>query len=221
MGDSQVKSNLSAVVLFSGGLDSTVLLAASILQHEHVYPLFFTYPSRHNYRELKAAQQIALHYDLRFRTLPIPTTLWINSKSTLMNDKEITTSESTIVPFRNGVMLSMAAAWADNFGFDIVTFAAHKTDEPYPDCRPEFVGHMSLAIYEGTEGHITLEAPFLSVSKRRIAESGQRLGVPFKLTWSCYVGGEKHCGKCPACVERRKAFKEAQVDDPTLYSNEG
>jgi 7-cyano-7-deazaguanine synthase len=215
MGNPEVKRNISAVVLFSGGLDSTVLLHLMNLgeYYKPIRPLTFAYGSRHETQEMVAVDKILQKYDLLGTFLAIPPIF----KGALVGDGEITDTASSIVPFRNGVMLSMAAAWADANEYETLWIAAHKTDNPYPDCRPAFLHAMKDAIYCGTDSHVLLRYPFLGMTKGTLLAEGDLVGAPLGMTWSCYIGGEKHCGVCPACVERRKAFEEAHVYDATEY----
>ncbi len=126
--------------------------------------------------------------------------------------------KSTVVPFRNGIMLSIAAGIAESEGAQYVLMANHSGDHfIYPDCRPEFVETMNQAIFAGTTNGVKLLAPYTALSKRDIALRGQQLGVDFAKTYSCYKGGEKHCGKCGTCVERKEALEGF---DPTEYEED-
>ena len=128
--------------------------------------------------------------------------------------------KSTVVPFRNGIMLSVAAGVAESNGFDAIILGNHAGDHTiYPDCRPEFIDGMAKAVKHGTWKGIEVISPFCSMTKAGIVSLGNSLGVPFNLTYSCYKGGEKHCGKCGTCVERKEAFKFAGVIDPTAYED--
>ena len=128
--------------------------------------------------------------------------------------------KSTVVPFRNGIMLSIACGLAESRGLQHVMMANHGGDHAiYPDCRPEFVAAMSDAMKFGTYDGITIEAAFTDITKADIARIGKEIGVDYSLTYSCYKGGEKHCGKCGTCVERREAMAEAGIDDPTIYED--
>lgn len=124
----------------------------------------------------------------------------------------------TVVPFRNGIMLSIAAGFAESIGAECIVLGNHFGDHAvYPDCRQDFVEPMAQAIENGTYAKIKLVAPFTKVTKADIAKLGFNLKVPYEMTWSCYKGGEKHCGKCGTCVERIEAFQLAGVADPTEY----
>lgn len=124
--------------------------------------------------------------------------------------------KSTVVPFRNGIMLSVAAGIAESKGLKYVLIANHSGDHSiYPDCRPQFIEAMSSAIHNGTYNNAEILAPYTNISKRDIALKGQQLGVDYEHTYSCYNGGDKHCGKCGTCVERREALAGF---DPTEYA---
>jgi 7-cyano-7-deazaguanine synthase len=126
--------------------------------------------------------------------------------------------KQTVVPNRNMILLAIAAGYAEGLGAGFVAYAAHAGDHYiYPDCRPEFVEAVRSAIQLATETRVQLLTPFLYWYKKDIVSWGKELGVPWKLTWSCYKGGEKHCGKCGTCIERKEAFILAGVDDPTEY----
>ena len=128
------------------------------------------------------------------------------------------TMKQTVVPFRNGIMLSIAGGFAESKGAQGLVIAAHSGDHAiYPDCREEFMRSMSDAIRLGTYAEVEVIRPFISMTKAEIAKRGNELGVDFSQTWSCYVGGEAHCGECGTCVERREAFLLAGISDPTNY----
>lgn len=219
MGNKQEQGNLSAVVLFSGGLDSTVLLHQLVTSYKYdrIQPLFFFYGQRHLAAEERASSNVlSVYYGPKILTkecIVVPD-IFVGG---LVSNGDLTQAKSTIVPFRNGVMLSMAAAYAESNHFDTIWIAAHKTDNPYPDCRPAFLRNMADAIYAGTEGHVILRYPYIGMTKGTIIAGGDLMGAAMHLTWSCYEGGEVHCGKCASCVERRRAFEEAHVNDPTEY----
>ena len=126
--------------------------------------------------------------------------------------------KSTVVPFRNGIMLSIAAGLAESRGLSHVMMANHSGDHAiYPDCRPEFVEAMSHAISSGTYDNLTILAPYTSISKTAIAQRGKALGIDYSETWSCYKGGVLHCGKCGTCIERKEALRDAGINDTTQY----
>ena len=126
--------------------------------------------------------------------------------------------KSTVVPFRNGIMLSIAAGIAESHNLKYVMMANHGGDHAiYPDCRPSFVEAMSRATQEGTYPGIQILAPYTDITKADIAMKGKALGIDYTKTWSCYKGGEHHCGKCGTCVERREALAAAGIADETIY----
>ena len=128
----------------------------------------------------------------------------------------------TVVPFRNGILLSIAAGFAESRGAGALVIAAHSGDHAiYPDCREDFMRAMSESIRLGTYAGLRLLRPFISMTKAQIAARGAALGVDFAQTWSCYEGGAIHCGQCGTCVERREAFLLAGLPDPTTYAHTG
>jgi 7-cyano-7-deazaguanine synthase len=127
---------------------------------------------------------------------------------------------STVVPFRNGIMLSVAAGLAESEDLHYVMMANHAGDHAiYPDCRPEFVQALSKAIRVGTYEGIEILAPYTNITKADIAKKGKALGIDYSETWSCYKGEEYHCGRCGTCEERKEAFREAGIVDNTVYEN--
>lgn len=127
--------------------------------------------------------------------------------------------KSTVVPFRNGIMLAIAAGIAESKGLRHVMMANHGGDHAiYPDCRPEFVSAFGAAVRAGTYEGITVEAPYTDITKADIARRGRALGIDYSETWSCYKGGERHCGRCGTCVERREALAGAGIEDTTEYA---
>ena len=127
--------------------------------------------------------------------------------------------KSTVVPFRNGIMLALAAGIAESNGLKKVLIANHAGDHAiYPDCRPEFIKAMTAATEAGTYAGVSVVAPYTNITKAEIVRRGVQLGVDYSHTWSCYKGGEKHCGKCGTCRERKEAFMLAGVPDPTEYA---
>lgn len=221
------------IQLLSGGLDSTVLLAYLIDEHHDVETVSVNYGQRH-VKEITAASQIAYYYGVGNRTLDLSQVGKMLAGSSL-TDRTVEvpdghyaddTMRATVVPNRNLLMLSAAAAFAVSQGADGVAYAVHAGDHTiYPDCRPEFVMAAATALYLGTlsfgpEGRgIKLLAPFVERDKASLVVLGHDLEVPFSKTWSCYKGGEVHCGTCGTCVERREAFDLAGVSDPTLYKD--
>lgn len=222
-----------AVQLLSGGMDSTTL--AYFLKHEGFDELIFVafdYGQRHK-RETIAAQVVAQLLEGQFILLDLPQVGGLLSGSAL-TDQTIgvphghyaeESMRQTVVSGRNAMMLSIAWALATSMKADVVAFGAHAGDHfIYPDCRPEFVDAIAIALRLGTRGHakpdMQLYAPFLNYTKGDIVRTGLKLGVPFEVTWTCYEGGQMHCGKCGACNERREAFAQAGATDPVRYASE-
>lgn len=212
------------VLVHSGGLDSTVLLAALINLEYDVHCIGFNYGSKHAEKELEASVDICLFYGINRVEVSLP--LGGLLKSNLLKDGgeipdghyEAESMKQTVVPFRNGIMAAIAAGYAESIDCEAVAFGVHSGDHHiYPDCRPGFLRSMSDAMCAGTEKHITLFAPFYNFTKETIVSEGHKYGVPFELTWTCYKGKEIHCGVCGSCTERKEAFVKAGVTDPTEY----
>ena len=215
-----------AIVLFSGGLDSTTCLYWALAQGYACETLTVCYGQKHA-REVEAARQIAekLHVKQHLVTLDFP---WLKSSSLVdkkqiipeHNLSDITNGQipSTYVPGRNLVFLSVAASLADSIGADAIVAGPNAIDfSGYPDCTPDFFKAAGQAINLGTargvKQGIEVLAPLMDLSKTDIVKLGAKLGVPFELTWSCYAGGEKPCGKCDSCKLRARGFAEAGVKD--------
>jgi len=211
------------LVVCSGGLDSTVLYHKLQAEGNEVTPINFSYGSKHNQRERQSAREIfgdkliEIDIDLSF----------LKGSSLINRDIEVPkghyedeTMKSTVVPFRNGIMLAYATAYAEDNGFDAVALGSHFGDHAiYPDCRESFSKAMKEAIKEGTYNNIELLTPFSNIRKEDIVKIGAELDILdiMAKTYSCYEGKEKHCGKCGTCVERKEAFELAGVEDPTEY----
>ena len=216
------------VVLLSGGLDSSVLLVDLHQQGRAINALGFNYGSRHNRRELSCARRLCGALEIPFRVIPLAFIGECFSSHLLKGGGAIprqaydaATMRQTVVPFRNGIMLAAATGFAESIGAEAVAIAAHDGDHAiYPDCREAFMRSMGAAIARGTEREIALLRPYVNRTKAQIVARGARLGVDFAKTWSCYVGGRKHCGTCGTCRERREAFRDAKVADPTRYEEE-
>lgn len=214
------------VVLLSGGIDSTVLMYSLITDYE-VYPLTILYGQRHK-KEVFAARNVCEARGdwllKRWKYLDLDNLRFV-LPSALTGVGEVPSGEygegnmsQTVVPNRNMILLSVAAGYAEGLGASFVAYAAHAEDHYlYPDTRPEFAIACDKAIERGTGSKVRLLTPFISVSKADVITFGKEFTVPFKLTWSCYEGGDTHCGVCGTCLERKKAFKEAMVVDPTVY----
>jgi len=214
------------VVLLSGGIDSTVLMYSLVADYE-VYPLTINYGQRH-YKEVMAARNVCEARGSwllkRWRYLDLCNLRFI-LPSALTGEGEVPegsydkeTMSQTVVPNRNMIFLAIAAGYAEGMKASFVAYAAHTEDHYlYPDTRPEFATTCELAIERGTGGKVRMLYPFIDKSKSDIVALGKKLVVPFKLTWSCYEGGNVHCGVCGTCRERKEAFKKAEVADPTAY----
>lgn len=212
-----------SVIIFSGGMDSTTLLYDC--RERIALALSFDYGSRHNAKELAFAQWHCQQLGIPHIIIPLDFMQKYFTSSLLIGGEEIPEGhyadenmKSTVVPFRNGIMLAIAAGMAESRGLKNVMMANHGGDHAiYPDCRPEFVDAMSAAISAGTYEGLKILAPYTNITKTDIAIRGKQLGIDYAKTWSCYKGGEKHCGKCGTCVERREALAAAGIEDTTEY----
>lgn len=217
---------MKSVVVLSGGLDSTVALHHALLKPRSVIgTLTFNYGSKHNDREYEMARFQSKSVGVENVRVDL-TAVGQHLKSDLLKSGgEIPeghyadpSMKKTVVPFRNGIMLSIAAGIAESMGAMQVILGNHFGDHAiYPDCREAFVRPMARAIKIGTYAGIKLVTPFSRMTKTDIVRIGEDLGVDFQNTYSCYNGREKHCGKCGTCFERIEAFKLAGVPDPTEY----
>jgi len=216
---------MKAVVLFSGGLDSTVLAAQMKQEAKETRLLSIYYGQRHS-KELDHSQKIADHLGLGHEILKLPQLGQILSGSSLTDQSIILpeghyaeeSMKSTVVPNRNMILLALAGGHTLSLGFDTIAYAAHAGDHTiYPDCRPEFADSMNKALGLADWKDLNLHRPYVEMTKSDIVSLGDRLDAPLHLTWSCYAGGEIHCGKCGTCVERKEAFELANIADPTKY----
>lgn len=214
------------IVLYSGGLDSTVLLWSL---RPNVKALLFDYGQRHK-KELLQADIICMENHIEFQYADLSGIRHLISAGSQTGDEPVPeghyaeeSMKATVVPNRNAIMLSIAYGWAVATKSPSVQYAAHAGDHTiYPDCRPEFFDAFAQAMYIGNEWYTpTLVAPFIHLTKAAIVQLGASIHAPLDQTWSCYKGGILHCGKCGTCVERKEAFKLAGVDDPTEYEDEG
>jgi 7-cyano-7-deazaguanine synthase len=237
----------TSVVVLSGGLDSTVALWSTLFHTslhnsaERVIAVTVDYGQRH-LREIGAAQAIVDWYRLHTpkwvksneqpkspleHVIIAAPSLGQALPGSALTDRRTAVPHghyaapsmvSTVVPNRNMIIASMAAGVAVAHDADRLVLGVHAGDHPiYPDCRPEFVEALQTCIRVGTGTDLYVIAPFIDMPKQKIVEIGTTLGAPMELTWSCYQGGNKHCGKCGTCVERREAFNLAGVTDPTEY----
>ena len=209
------------VVVLSGGLDSATVAYWAKSQGYVIYPITFKY-GQIAAKETIAAQRIAEKLQTKTRFIDLSALKEIFSDVTSLCNKDIPlTSEFSapiIVPFRNAIFLSAAVAYAITIGANKIFYGAQGSDEPfYPDCRREFIKAFEKAAKLGTCEEISIEAPFGGGKKSDLIKNAAKLGVPFEITWSCYLGEEKHCGKCESCINRSRAFKAAGISDPTNY----
>lgn len=187
----------------------------------------FNYGSKHNAKEIAFARMHCERLGIEFLEIPLGFMQQYFKSSLLIGGEEIPEGsyddenmKSTVVPFRNGIMLAIAAGLAESRGLMHVMLANHSGDHAiYPDCRPGFVDAMSKAIAEGTYENLTILAPYTNISKTEIARHGKALGIDYSETWSCYKGGEHHCGKCGTCTERKEALRDAGIQDNTVYED--
>jgi len=226
---------MKAVAIVSGGMDSVTL--AFKLRHDNpdaeIHLLAFNYGQRH-FKELQFAGECAQDIGADFDIVNLTgiTHLLAASGSSLVDPNTPVpdghyaeeSMKITVVPNRNAIMLSIATGVAVAEGAEFVATGVHSGDHAiYPDCRPNFIAAMTNAMWEGNEGFayrdFKIFAPFINISKDQICSIGDELGVDFSKTWSCYKGGEQHCGTCGTCVERREAFSLAGVTDPTIYAS--
>lgn len=210
------------LIIISGGMDSVTLLYEK--KDEIGMALSFAYGSNHSENELKCASYHCEKLGIPHKIIHLDFMKDFGSSLTSGADAipeghyAAENMKSTVVPFRNGIMLSVAAGYAEANGFSSLLLASHFGDHAiYPDCRSDFSKAISEAIRLGTYAGVTVEAPYSEITKDEIARRGSKLGVDYSKTWSCYKGGEKHCGKCGTCVERKEAFQLAGVEDPTEY----
>lgn len=216
---------MKACVLLSGGMDSVTALYEVLPTHEVTACLSFDYGAKHHSRELPLAQLHAQRNGIHHQVIPLDFIHQYFTSSLLKSGGPIpdghyaeVSMQQTVVPFRNGIMLAIAAGYAESTGADALVIAAHSGDHAiYPDCREPFMHAMATAMTEGTYAKIQLLRPFISLDKSGIAQRGTALGIDYSETWSCYKGGTHHCGTCGTCVERREAFLLAGLPDPTTY----
>ncbi|MGE9296352.1 MAG: 7-cyano-7-deazaguanine synthase QueC [Puniceicoccales bacterium] len=216
---------MKSVIIYSGGLDSTVLLYHLREAGAELAALSVNYGQRHA-REIDCARRFCAELGIEHREADL------RSLAPLLGDNSLTdrdvavphghyteaTMKATVVPNRNMIMLSVAAGWAISQKADNVAYAAHSGDHAiYPDCRTEFADALDAAIRLADWHEVSLYRPFVQMTKADIVARGAELGVPFDRTWSCYEGGSLHCGQCGTCIERREAFYLANVVDPTPY----
>lgn len=213
-------------MVLSGGMDSVTMLY-EYRQHIEM-AVNFSYGSNHNARELECARYHCralgielIEIDLSFIGRYFHSSLLEGPDAIPEGEYDFDNMKSTVVPFRNGIMLAAAAGLAESHGLDTVMIANHAGDHAlYPDCRAEFVQAMGAAIAAGTYEGIKLLAPYTHLTKAQIAARGRDLSIDYSTTYSCYRGLEKHCGRCGTCRERRAALAEAGIADTTEYEDE-
>lgn len=225
---------MKALVLFSGGVDSTTCLGLAIEKYgaDQVMALSVYYGQKHS-RELEAAEKIAARYGVKHQTLDLALIFEGSDCSLLKGSGAEIPKESyaeqlsrtdgapvsTYVPFRNGLFLASAASIALSNGCTEIYYGAHSDDaagNAYPDCSADFNEAIGRAVYLGSGGVLEVKAPFAGMTKAQVVREGLRLGVPYELTWSCYEGKDKPCGVCGTCRDRRAAFEANGVADPAL-----
>ena len=215
--------NKDSVLIVSGGMDSITMLYE--YKERIALGISFDYGSNHNAREIPFAamhcERLGIKHiviNLGFMHQYFKSSLLEGAEAIPEGNYDEENMKSTVVPFRNGIMLSIAAGVAESNGLKYVMMANHGGDHTiYPACRPEFVSAMSEATRLGTYPGIEVLAPYTGITKSDIARHGKALGIDYAETWSCYKGGEKHCGKCGTCVERKEALAEAGIEDTTEY----
>lgn len=226
-----MKKTYKAIVLFSGGVDSTTALAMAIDKYgkDNVAALSISYGQKH-IKEVEAAKNIVKYYGVELYTLDLSAMFQYSECSLLIQNDDIEipkksyakqldesdgTPVSTYVPFRNGLFLSSAASMALSFGAEVIYYGAHSDDaagNAYPDCSDVFNNAMNTAIYEGSGRQLKIEAPFVNLNKKQVVKIGVDLNVPYEMTWSCYEGEDEPCGKCGTCIDRQEAFKANGLD---------
>lgn len=218
--------NKDALLVLSGGMDSVTMLYD--FSDSIDLAVTFNYGSNHNMREMECARYHCrnlgielVEIDLSFIGQYFHSSLLSGADAVPVGEYDFDNMKSTVVPFRNGIMLAAAAGLAESRGLKAVMIANHAGDHAiYPDCRAGFVHSMSEAMRHGTYIGVQIDAPYTGIRKSDIARIGKRLGLDYSTTYSCYKGGEKHCGKCGTCVERKEALRDAEIEDTTEYETE-
>lgn len=213
------------LIILSGGLDSTTMLYD--YQDEIKLALTFDYGSNHAKKEIECAKYHCKKLGIEHIIIPLDFMKQYFKSSLLEGAEAIPEGhyasenmKSTVVPFRNGIMLSIACGLAESRNIDYVMIANHAGDHAiYPDCRATFIDSMSEAMAYGTYNNVKIFAPYTSITKSDIVLLGTELGIDYTKTWSCYKGGKYHCGKCGTCVERKEAFAINNIEDKTVYED--
>ena len=214
---------MKTILVYSGGLDSTTLLYKLLAEGKEVKAISFNYGQRHDI-ELRKASETCSKLGIEHKIVNLEFMRDICSNSALTGDMEVPEGnyddenmKITFVPNRNMIMASIAIGWAVNLGFDQVAIGVHSGDHAiYPDCRPDFIDRLHQTALFANEQAISIYAPFLHLDKGDIVKEGKELNVDYSLTWTCYKGEEKPCGKCGSCVERAEAFAKAGLKDPLI-----
>lgn len=216
----------SVVVILSGGLDSSTLLVHHLDKTKSLTALTFSYGAKHNNAEIQAASALCSHYNVSHHIIDISSVGQILRSSLLLSGPDIphgnyssNNIKSTVVPFRNAIMLSIAVGFAESNNCDTVLIGSHAGDRVvYPDCRPEFNKAFNEAARLGTDTQVKLSAPFETMNKHQIAELARCIkDFDISMTYTCYNGKKLHCGICPACLERKAALNYKAGQDPTIY----
>jgi 7-cyano-7-deazaguanine synthase len=218
---------MKVVVLCSGGMDSVTALYWARREHAVAAAVSFDYGAKHNHREIPFAAEHAKAMGVRHEVIALDFVNRLFASDLLQSGGEIPEGhyeaenmKQTVVPFRNAIMLSIACGFAESVAAEGLVIAAHGGDHAiYPDCREDFMRAMGDAMRLGTYAGVKLLRPFIALNKAQIASRAAELNVDLGRTWSCYKGGPVHCGKCGTCVERREAFREARLVDPTVYAS--
>ena len=215
-----------SVIIVSRGMDSITLLYE--WKERIALGISFDYGSNHNAKEIPLAQMHCNRLGIKHITIPL-SFMHQYFKSSLLDGADAIPEghyaddnmKSTVVPFRNGIMLSIAIGIAESNELKNVLIANHGGDHTiYPDCRPEFIKAINAAAETGTFVNINVLAPYTNITKTDIARRGRELGIDYAETWSCYKGGEHQCGKCGTCVERKEALHDAGIIDNTVYEQD-
>ncbi|MCP4746356.1 MAG: 7-cyano-7-deazaguanine synthase QueC [Desulfobacteraceae bacterium] len=217
---------IESIIILSGGMDSTVLLAKQIAQNIQIAALSFDYGSKHNRRELPLAAGACKNYGVPHRIIELPFINQLFKSSLLQSGQAVPNGrydagnmKKTVVPFRNGILMAIAVGYAESLDAKCVLIGSHSGDHfIYPDCRPEFNSAFSRAAQLGTGGKVSVEFPFSDMDKRQIGDLGRSLDVDYTRTWTCYKGANVHCGVCSACDERKYALRHDEGKDPTSYA---
>jgi 7-cyano-7-deazaguanine synthase len=225
---------MKALVLASGGVDSSTCLGLAIRKfgHENVIALAISYGQKHE-KEIQAARNVAAWSQVRLIEQDLTDIFKFSNCSLLQHsDTEVPEAAyadqlkdsngapvSTYVPFRNGLFLASAASIALSNGCEEIYYGAHSDDaagNAYPDCSSDFNDAINRAVYLGSGGELRVTAPFIGMNKAQVIAKGLELGVPYELTWSCYEGGDKPCGVCGTCRDRIAAFRANGMEDPAM-----